>query len=507
MLTKRKETRSFISTGCGNIGPIEEGYDYFPQIQIKKKPKNGHSILSILIFLLPLLLTNEVAPNEFFFCDNKPNEPKIKWITKYLAFFVGFIRASASFILIIEIFITSIYLYNENTEKGARGEGSEKALTYQRNSNARKNHFQSENGLYERKNDSKNTLELSNGKKMIKDHNSKVINLGIRGQKYYTRSFILLSYIFINVKIPLGIYKFIIIDRCSYIYIMKFRFFNQGTNQKNTFSKISFDITKFVSSKDDGYYYFIIADIILVRNTTVDEFDHSIEIFMQIKIITRNISYKLFKSKFSEFIIYNYDILLGVSKRKVHSICTKDCISVFNNNILNIIFVNSLILIIIDIYIIILNIIKKNEEKIIYFIFIKKEVTKNYLYSYINEFIEIKKINNNYKKNKNDNIIINQRNKRKIFLIRNIKINFIKIIKYIILLNLFNNMILNNKSSLIKYKSYNITLKIKGIGTKNICTSHTYFKSEYYPNEVYINGYIQNDVIYNYYLNETDNII
>ena len=147
-------------------------------------------------------------------------------------------------------------------------------------------------------------------------------------------------------------------------------------------------------------------------------------------------------------------ILLGVSKRKVHSICTKDCISVFNNNILNIIFVNSLILIIIDIYIIILNIIKKNEKKIIYFIFIKKEVTKNYLYSYINEFIEIKKINNNYKKNKNDNIIINQRNKRKIFLIRNIKINFIKIIKYIILLNLFNNIILNNKISLIKYKSY-----------------------------------------------------
>ena len=63
---------------------------------------------------------------------------------------------------------------------------------------------------------------------------------------------------------------------------MKFRFFNQGTNQKNTFSKISFDITKFVSSKDDGYCYFIIADIILVRNATVDEFDHSLDIFMQI---------------------------------------------------------------------------------------------------------------------------------------------------------------------------------------------------------------------------------
>ena len=63
------------------------------------------------------------------------------------------------------------------------------------------------------------------------------------------------------------------------------------------------------------------------------------------------------------------------------------------------------LLLIFDIYSFILNIIKKNEEKIIYFIFIKKEVTKNYLYSYINEFIEIKKKNNNYKKNKNDNII------------------------------------------------------------------------------------------------------
>ena len=86
---------------------------------------------------------------------------------------------------------------------------------------------------------------------------------------------------------------------------------------------------------------------------------------------------------------------------------------------------------------------------------------------YANEVIEIKSIiiNNNYKKNKNDNII-SQRNKRKIFLIRNIKRYFIKIIKYIILLNLFNNIILNNQISLIEYQSYNITLKIKGTDTK-----------------------------------------
>ena len=71
--------------------------------------------------------------------------------------------------------------------------------------------------------------------------------------------------------------------------------------------------------------------------------------------------------------------------------------------------------------------------------------------------------------------------------------------KYIILLNLFNNIIMNNKISLVEYTSYNITLKIKGIGTKNIFTSDTLFKSEYYPNEVYINGDKQNgDTTYRY---------
>ena len=74
-----------------------------------------------------------------------------------------------------------------------------------------------------------------------------------------------------------------------------------------------------------------------------------------------------------------------------------------------------------------------------------KEVTQNYLPSYVNEYIETKNImiNNNYKKNKINNFILSKKNKRKIFLIRNIKRNFIKIIKYIILLNLFNNIILN----------------------------------------------------------------
>ena len=56
----------------------------------------------------------------------------------------------------------------------------------------------------------------------------------------------------------------------------------------------------------------------------------------------------------------------------------------------------------------------------------------------------------------------------------------------------------------------NITLKIKGIGYKNILGEYSDskpFESIYYPNEVYINGIKQNIVNYSYYLNLTDNYI
>ena len=85
--------------------------------------------------------------------------------------------------------------------------------------------------------------------------------------------------------------------------------------------------------------------------------------------------------------------------------------------------------------------------------------------------------------------------------------NFIEVTKYIILLNIFNNIFVNNTISMIEYNSYNITLKIKGIGNKNIFSSKNEFKREYYPDEVYINGYKTSNVTYSYNLNETDNII
>ena len=141
MLANRKEQKSFVSTDSGNIGPIEEGFQDFPQIQIQKKPKSSHSILSIMIFLLPFLLANKVDSNEFSFFDKRANSPKIKLIIKYLAFFGEFILAKATFEIIIDIFIISI-----NIIKNTR-EGSEKTLTYQRAGIARKNHFHCENGL------------------------------------------------------------------------------------------------------------------------------------------------------------------------------------------------------------------------------------------------------------------------------------------------------------------------------------------------------------------------
>ena len=116
-----------------------------------------------------------------------------------------------------------------------------------------------------------------------------------------------------------------------------------------------------------------------------------------------------------------------------------------------------------------------------------------------------------YKKINIHNISIykKQRNKRNKILITNMNHlrNFIKNIKYLLLLILFNNTFVNNKISLIEYNSYNITLKIKGVGSKRIISPFTAFKSECCPDEVYINGYKQYNVTPKYGLNKADNFI
>ena len=134
---------------------------------------------------------------------------------------------------------------------------------------------------------------------------------------------------------------------------------------------------------------------------------------------------------------------------------------------------NSFFLIVINIFLILFIIVKKieKENNII------NSEKKSDIIDFKNKgFFEIKnKSKKNRKLNYNNKIIIdyfsiviNKRNERKNFLIiiMNHLRNFIKITKYIILLNFFNNIFVNNKISLFDNNSYNITLRIKGIGHK-----------------------------------------
>ena len=66
---------------------------------------------------------------------------------------------------------------------------------------------------------------------------------------------------------------------------------------------------------------------------------------------------------------------------------------------------------------------------------------------------------------------------------------------------------MNNKISLISYKSYKINLKIKDSGIKKIFSNLTFFPYYSYPNKVYINEKMQDTVNHSYNLTETNNII
>ena len=84
---------------------------------------------------------------------------------------------------------------------------------------------------------------------------------------------------------------------------------------------------------------------------------------------------------------------------------------------------------------------------------------------------------------------------------------YIMIIKLMII-NLFQ-ILINNKINKFENLFSNITLKIKGIGTKNILgyNSPHNFSSKYYPDEIYINGIKQNVINYSYYFNLSDNLV
>ena len=80
MLTKRKEPEVLFQQIVEILDQLKKDI----KIQIKKKPKSSHSILSILIFLLPFLLVNEIEQNEFFFIDKRANTSKITFVFIFL---------------------------------------------------------------------------------------------------------------------------------------------------------------------------------------------------------------------------------------------------------------------------------------------------------------------------------------------------------------------------------------------------------------------------------------
>ena len=84
--------------------------------------------------------------------------------------------------------------------------------------------------------------------------------------------------------------------------------------------------------------------------------------------------------------------------------------------------------------------------------------------------------------------------------------NSIVFIKYILILNVLNNIFSKNVISLIKFDSSKIILTIKRSGDIMIFSSETnFFKTEYYPDEVTINGATQEIVNHTYTFSEINN--
>ena len=138
----------------------------------------------------------------------------------------------------------------------------------------------------------------------------------------------------------------------------------------------------------------------------------------------------------------------------------------------------------------------------------KKDQKKYYLFK--GDLIQNDFLNNNcYLKPKNEtkNKAIDARNLKLLFKDEFYLRYFFAFIKYVIILNLINIIFLRERSSFIEFQSYNITLKIKGIGTKKVFSSSNSFNIIYHPNKVYINGNETNEVHHSYYLDQIDNYI
>ena len=90
-----------------------------------------------------------------------------------------------------------------------------------------------------------------------------------------------------------------------------------------------------------------------------------------------------------------------------------------------------------------------------------------------------------------------------------IQIKNIIIIELFIIIDIIT-ILPSNKWYSIEFNLSKITLKIKGTGIKNILgyqDSANCFNKAYFPNEVYINGELQNEVNYSYNFNQTYNFV
>ena len=122
--------------------------------------------------------------------------------------------------------------------------------------------------------------------------------------------------------------------------------------------------------------------------------------------------------------------------------------------------------------------------------------------------INLKKISLDFLKNKLKNDAISKVNSFAKTEFDKNQSSFHMIKMYLFCVIISNLLVLSHyKLNLIIFISSNITLKIKGTGTKEIFSSNNLFKTWYYPNKVYINGELQDKANYSFNLNMDENIV
>ena len=112
-------------------------------------------------------------------------------------------------------------------------------------------------------------------------------------------------------------------------------------------------------------------------------------------------------------------------------------------------------------------------------------------------------------KSKKNIYLIEKNLTRRIFKMSKIRLQNIKsFIIFLIIINISIQPVSDNENIFTEKNFSKITLKINGIGYKNVFTGNIKeFNTIHYPNEIYINGNQQNIINYTYYLNQTKNVV